>query len=272
MKLRNPTAVPAAWEDGESYELLMGRWSRLLAPRFVEWARLPANAEVLDVGCGTGALSQAVASRGAKKVVGVDRSQGYADHAFALVGSGYPQVAFEVGDAMELGFPDHSFDAVVSGLLLNFLPDASVVVQEMRRIVRPRGVVAAYVWDYAGRMELLRQFWDSAIALDPGAASLDEGARSPICDPGELARLFRGAGLEAVETANIDQPIVFRDFDDYWEPFLGGQGPSGGYAMGLGEEARERFREHLRAALPANRDGSVPMVLRAWTVRGLRPP
>ena len=173
---------------------------------------------------------------------------------------------------MALRFPDQSFDAAVSGLLLNFLPDASVAVQEMRRVVRPSGAVVAYVWDYAGGMELLRNFWDAATALDPtAAAALDEGSRFAICDPGELAKVFRGADLENVETSHIDLPIVFRDFDDYWEPFLGGQGPSGGYVMGLSEEARERFREHLRSSLSANPEGGIPMTLRAWTVRGLRP-
>ena len=172
---------------------------------------------------------------------------------------------------MALRFPDQSFDAAVSGLLLNFLPDASVAVQEMRRVVRPGGAVVAYVWDYAGGMELLRHFWDAATALDPAAAALDEGSRFTICDPEELARVFRGADLENVETSHIDLPIVFRDFDDYWEPFLGGQGPSGGYVMGLSEEARERLREHLGSSLPASPEGGIPMTLRAWTVRGLRP-
>ncbi|MFQ5919008.1 MAG: class I SAM-dependent methyltransferase [Thermoplasmata archaeon] len=261
----------ASWADGESYDVLMGRWSRILAPRFVAWGRLPAQGEVLDVGCGTGALSQAVADAGAKRVQGIDRSQGYADHAAALLGAAYPQVSFEAGDAMDLRFADRTFDASVSGLVLNFVPDPSVVVQEMRRVVRPGGVVAAYVWDYAEGMDLLRRFWDAAIALDPEASSLDEGNRFPICDPEALDRVFQGAGLEGVETGHIDQPIAFRDFDDYWEPFLGGQGPSGGYAMGLSEEDRARFREALRASLPEEVDGSIPMTLRAWTARGTSP-
>ena len=263
--------MAGSWGDGESYDVLMGRWSRLLAPRFVEWAGLPAKAEVLDVGSGTGALSQALADQGAQ-VIGVDRSQGYADYAAEHVGARYPQLAFEAGDAMALRFPDRSFDAAVSGLLLNFLPDASGAVQEMRRVVRPPGPVVAYVWDYAVGMELLRHFWDAATALDPAASALDEGARFPLCDPDELAKVFRGADLENVETSHIDQPIVFRDFDDYWEPFLGGQGPSGGYAMGLSEEARARFREHLRSSLPAGPECRIPMTLRAWTVRGFRSP
>lgn len=261
----------ASWDDGESYDILMGRWSRQLAPRFVEWCRLPSKGEVLDVGCGTGALSQAVADAGAKRVQGVDKSQGYADHAEALLGAEYPQVSFEAGDAEKLRFPDHNFDASLSGLVLNFVPDPSLAVQEMRRVVRPGGVVATYVWDYAAGMELLRRFWDAAIALDPSASSLDEGNRFPICDPKELDRVLRDAGLEDIETGHIDEPIVFRDFQDYWEPFLGGQGPSGGYAMGLSEEARTRFRGALRASLPTEADGSIPMTLRAWTARGTAP-
>lgn len=220
--------MASSWADGESYDVLMGRWSRLLAPRFVQWARLPDSGEILDVGSGTGALAQALAEAGATKVVGIDQSQGYADFASEHVGAEYPQLAFEAGDAMALRFPDQSFDAAVSGLLLNFLPDASVAIQEMRRVVRPGGIVSAYVWDYAGQMQLLRHFWDAAMALDPAVANFDEGARFSICDPGELSRVFQGTDFNEVETSHIDLPIVFRDFDDYWEPFLGGQGPSGG--------------------------------------------
>ncbi|MDX1534101.1 MAG: class I SAM-dependent methyltransferase [Thermoplasmata archaeon] len=261
----------ASWADGESYEVLMGRWSRLLAPRFVEWARLPAEGDVLDVGSGTGALSQAVADAGARRVQGVDPSEGYADHATALLSADYPQVAFQVGDAMDLGFSDGRFDAAVSGLVLNFVPDAGRAVREMRRVVRPGGVVGAYVWDYAKGMELLRRFWDAAVALDPEAAALDEGNRFSICDPNALNRVFQEAELQDVEVDHLDQPIAFRDFDDYWKPFLGGQGPSGGYAMGLNEADRARFREALRASLTVEEDGTLPMTLRAWTARGVAP-
>jgi hypothetical protein len=130
------------------------------------------------------------------------------------------------------------------------------------------GNVAAYVWDYAGRMELMRHFWDAATELDPSAGALDEGARFGLCQPDRLEELWRDAGLTEVACRAIDVPTVFRDFDDYWSPFLGGQGPAPGYAMSLDDEARTRLRENLRARLPVGDDGTIRLVARAWAVRG----
>jgi hypothetical protein len=141
----------------------------------------------------------------------------------------------------------------------------------MARAAAPGGVVGAYVWDYSGKMELIRYFFDAAAALDPAAAELDEGPRFPLCHPGALAALFEASGLEAVETRPIEIATVFRDFDDYWQPFLGGQGPAPSYAVSLSEERRAALRERLRAALPVAPDGSIPLVARAWAVRGTRP-
>ena len=142
----------------------------------------------------------------------------------------------------------------------------------MTRVTRAGGRVAAYVWDYAGRMELMRRFWEAAAALDPAAASLDEGRRFPVCRPEPLARLFGDAGLAEVEVRPIEVPTRFRDFDDYWAPFLGGQGPAPGYAMALDEPRRAMLREELRARLPAASDGSIPLVARAWAARGVARP
>jgi len=138
----------------------------------------------------------------------------------------------------------------------------------MTRVVRPGGEVALYVWDYAGKMELMRRFWDAAIALDTRALELDEGRRSPICQPEALHRLFEGAGLTAVKTLAIDVSTKFRDFDDYWGPFLGGQAPAPAYCMSLDEDGRTALRERLRASLPTQADGSIHLVARAWAVRG----
>ncbi len=178
---------------------------------------------------------------------------------------------FETGDAQDLAVPPASFDAAVSGLVLNFVPQPERMLAGMVRAVRPGGVVALYVWDYAGEMQLLHYFWEAAAALAPAASELDEGRRFPICQPQPLADLFRAAGLEQVETRAIDVPTVFRDFDDYWQPFLGGQGPAAGYALSLSDERRAALREHLRAALPAAVDGSIPLLARAWAARGRRP-
>ena len=139
-----------------------------------------------------------------------------------------------------------------------------------RLVARDGGTVAAYVWDYAGRMELMRHFWDAAVALDPAAVELDEGRRFPLCQPGPLAEIFRGVGLSTVEVRAIDVPTVFRDFDDYWSPFLGAQAPAPAYAMSLSEERRAALRERLRATLPVEHDGSIRLIARAWAVRGTR--
>jgi SAM-dependent methyltransferase len=160
---------------------------------------------------------------------------------------------------------------VVSGLVLNFIPDPQRALAEMRRTVRHGGTIAAYLWDYAGQMQMMRYFWDAAAALDPAAAALDEGRRFPLAKPGPLAHAFVQAGLTHVDTRAIDIPTVFRDFDDYWTPFLSGQAPAPGYCASLGEEQRAALRERLRAALPVREDGRIHLVARAWAVRGRRP-
>jgi SAM-dependent methyltransferase len=175
-----------------------------------------------------------------------------------------------VGDAQALPFEEAAFDAAVSGLVLNFVPDPARMVGAMRRVVKPGGVVAIYVWDYAGEMQLMRYFWDAATAMDPEARELDEGRRFPLCRPGPLAELARGAGLDEVETRPLDVPTAFRDFDDYWKPFLGGQGPAPGYCMSLDEERRAALRDAIRAALPVRPDGGITLMARAWAVKGRR--
>jgi len=161
-------------------------------------------------------------------------------------------------------------EAVVSGLALNFILRPEQAIAEMARAARPGGCVAAYVWDYAGRMQFLRHFWNAAVALDPGAIELDEGRRFPLCNPGPLAELFQGAGLTRVEARPIDVWTAFTDFDDFWSPFLGSQGPAPGYVMSLSEAGRAALRERLRLSLPFALDGSIPLMARAWAVRGVR--
>src|SRR4029079_3855834 len=163
-----------------------------------------------------------------------------------------------------------SCDAVVAGLVLKFLPQPDLALGEMIRAARVGGTVAAYVWDYAGKMQLMRHFWNAAVALNPPAIDLDEGRRFPLCQPQPLADLFRTAGLRAVEVRAIDIATDFHDFDDYWSPFLGGQGPAPSYAMSLSEEQRAALRERLRQSLPTALDGSIPLVARAWAIRGIR--
>jgi SAM-dependent methyltransferase len=258
------------WARGDAYEPYVGRWSRLVGREFLEWLGLAGGRRWLDVGCGTGALSEVILERGApSQVVGVDPSEGYLAYARACVIDA--RVSFRVGDAQALPVADGALDVAVAGLVLNFVPDAGRAVTEMRRAVRSGGTVAAYVWDYAGEMQLMRRFWDAAVALDPAARELDEGQRFPVAKPGPLSKLFEGAGLEQVRTRAIDVPTVLRDFDDYWSPFLGGQGPAPGYCMSLPEERRVALRERIRGSLPTRADGSIPLIARAWAVCGTRP-
>jgi SAM-dependent methyltransferase len=262
------TARHDVWAQGAGYERYIGRWSRPVAAAFLDWLGLPPGKAWLDVGCGSGALSQRIVDSAAPAaVVGIDSSEGFVTHARARVAD--QRAAFCVGDAQALPVCDGEFDATVSGLVLNFVPDQPKAVAEMRRAARPSGTVAVYVWDYAGEMQLMRRFWDAAAALDPAARELDEAMRFLVCRPDPLRALFASAGLHDVETRAIDVPTVFADFDDYWSPFLGGQGPAPGYCMKLPEAARAALRERLRATLPAARDGKIHLTARAWAVRGV---
>jgi SAM-dependent methyltransferase len=258
------------WTHGEGYESYVGRWSRQVARAFLSWLDLPPGGRWLDIGCGTGSLSEVIVEAVAPaEVVGIDPSPDYVAYARERVLD--PRVRFEIGDADALPVLSARFDAVVAGLVLNFVPNPATAVAEMARAVRPGGMVSAYVWDYAEGMELMRRFWDAAVALDPAARELDEGKRfGAVCRPDVLAALFHDAGLRGIAARAIDVPTVFRDFDDYWSPFLSGQGPAPGYAMSLSEEDRVAVRERLRGDLPAAADGTIPLSARAWAVRGER--
>lgn len=238
-----------------------------MAREFLAWLAVPEGGRWLDVGCGTGALSETILSLAAPgEVVGIDPSPAFV--AFARDRVRDARVTFDVGDAQALRAEPSTFDAVVAGLVLNFVPEPGVAVSEMARVTRPGGTVAAYVWDYAGGMQMMRHFWDAAGALDPRARELDEGRRFTLCQPDPLADLFQRAGLENVEVRAIDVPTVFRDFDDYWSPFLAGQAPAPAYAMSLSRERRAALRERIGASLPTNAEGEHHLTARAWAVRG----
>jgi trans-aconitate methyltransferase len=255
------------WAAGNLYEPYVGRWSRLVARELLTWLQIPPHKDWLDVGCGTGALTEVILQQAQpRSVKGIDPSVGFIDHARAHIRSSV--ASFEVGDAQSLPPGTKKFDVAVSGLVLNFVPQPSRAIAEMVRAVREGATVAAYVWDYAGKMELMRYFWDAAIALDGAALGADEGRRFPLCHPTALNELFVQAGLGAVDTRSIDVPTRFRDFDDYWAPFLGGQAPAPAYAMSLSEARRNALRDRIRASLPIAQDGSIDLTARAWAVRG----
>jgi len=257
--------VSDTWEQGDPYERYVGRWSRAVAPRFLSWLGIQHRRKWLDVGCGTGALSAAILDQCTpSSVVGVDPSEGFLEKARENLAG---RAQLRQGSATAIPLDDGSVDVVVSGLVLNFVPDQRAALAEMARVTGEGGVIAAYVWDYAGKMELMRFFWDAAVELDPDAAKLDEGVRFPLCRPEALADLFGGSGLKGVEVTAIDVPTPFASFDAYWQPFLGGQGPAPAYAMSLEEGRRARLRDRIRERLPVQASGSIGLTARAWAIR-----
>jgi SAM-dependent methyltransferase len=257
--------VSDTWERGNPYERYIGRWSRRVAPVFLSWLEIPAGRRWLDLGCGTGALCAAIVDHSSPSALaGVEPSAGFLQTAKQNLAG---RAVLHQGSATAIPLDDAAVDVVVSGLVLNFIPDQRAALAEMARVTGSGGSIAAYVWDYAGKMELMRYFWDAAVELDPDAAKLDEGIRFPLCRAEALVALFRSAGLGRVEATAIDIATPFASFEDYWEPFLGGQGPAPAYAMSLDETARAKLRDRLRARIPAQADGSIALIARAWAVR-----
>lgn len=258
--------ISDSWDLGDPYEQYVGRWSRRVAPLFLSWLRVPSGLRWLDLGCGTGALCAAILDHCAPATVtGVEPSEGFLETAKKNFGG---RADLRRGSATSIPLADHSIDVVVSGLMLNFVADPLDALAEMTRVTTDGGTIAAYLWDYAGRMELMRHFWDAAAELDPRAGELDEGVRFPLCHPNALQHLFLDADLSSVEVTPIDLPTPFANFDDYWQPFLGGQGPAPAWAMSLDEKKRNLLRDLVRKRLPVESDGSISLIARAWAVRG----
>jgi SAM-dependent methyltransferase len=254
------------WSAGDAYERYVGRWSRRVAREFLHSLALPDGLAWLDVGCATGQLTEVVlAECDPRTVVGLDSSAAFVSQARRAVGAA--GVSFEVGDATGLPFESDSFDVAVSGLVLNFVRDPLAMVREMARTTKPAGRVAAYVWDYGGGMQMMRHFWDVAVALNPTDANLDQAERFPLCQPEPLRSLFERAELRSVAVAAIEIPTCFREFDDYWTPFLGRQGAAPTYLGRLDDAAQVRIRETLRSRL-APRGGPIELTARAWWVQG----
>ena len=256
-----------AWNEGSGYDSYVGRWSRRVAREFLRWLAVQPGSAWLDFGCGTGALSQTILAEGSPRlVIGCDRSSGFV--AFARQQTTDDRAAFVVAELPDLPRIPEGFDATVAGLVLNFLPTPALGVAAMAARARSGGTVAAYVWDYADGMQLMRIFWDAAVALDPAARELDEGVRFPLCQADALRVLFQGVGVHDVLVQPIVVPTALRNFDDYWTPFLSGQGPAPGYVMSLSVERRAQLRDSIRPRLPISSDGTIRLSARAWAVKG----
>ena len=255
---------------GDAYKHFMGRWSRALAPLLVKFAGVRDGDAVIDVGSGTGALTAAVvAVAPSSRVIGIDPAATYV--AFAQARHPVDRVRFEVGDAQQLRFLNASFDRTLSILVLNFVPDPAKALDEMIRVTQPGGTVAAAVWDYGQGMEMLRVFWDEAIALTPAIDARDE-RHMPLSRKGELAALWREHGLQDVVEEPLTIQTRFVSFDDYWSPFLEKQGPAGEYVAALSTSERDQLRLRLRRRLLGDGpDRPITLDARAWGVRGIVP-
>ena len=255
------------WATGDASEQFMGRWSAEVARQFLRWAAVGSQKSWLDVGCGTGALTRAILTHAQpQKVIGLDPSLDFLGYASTNTSN----ARFLVSDGSAISLSGETFDAAVSGLALNFIPDPNKALREIRRVVKSGGMVAAYVWDYAGKMEFLRYFWDVAVALDERAKPLHEGNRFPLCQPDALLQLWQQADLRDVRVDPLDIPTVFDNFDAYWRSFTVGNFPAPNYVASLDESHRHILRDQLKTTLPIDDDGAIRLIARVWAVRGYR--
>jgi len=245
----------------------MGRWSKLMASEFLWWLNAPGNLSWLDLGCGTGALSETIKKNNKPaQLYCVEPSPDFLAKAKERLDS---KAEFLVGNATSIPVANQNVDIIVSGLALNFFPDLPAAFTEMKRVIKPNGSIAAYVWDYSGKMEFLRYFWDAAIEVDEKAKTLDEGVRFPICNPDKLKDAFEQAGLSNVQVDYLTVNTIFKDFDDFWNPFLGGQGPAPSYLASQSSYIVGKIRFNLAEKLPVDNNGSIKLVARAIAVRGV---
>jgi SAM-dependent methyltransferase len=258
--------------DGAAYEVWLGRWSGRLASVFLDFVEFPETGELLDVGCGTGALTLAMAQRWpARRVIGVDLAAPFISYAQSRRAGDRP--IFEIGDACALKYQDGRFAGVAAQLVFLFVPRPEIALREMRRVTRSGGKVAAVVWDSRGGLVFQRMLWDTAVALDPNARiARDSLFANPVAIPGGLAGFFHDAGLEGVETQSLTIRMEYANFEDYWQPFLGGQGPVGTYFTNLAPALNARIKEAVRDAYcSGSPDGPRSLTASAWAVRGKVP-
>lgn len=256
------------WGAGQPYEAYMGRWSRLIAVQFLEWLNPAPGLRWLEMGCGTGALTDTILMRASPASIrAVDASEAFVQYARAHIPD--PRVSFHVGNAMDEPDTPGDVDIAASALMLNFVPDPVAALRALRHAVAPGGTLAFYVWDYPGRMDLLRYFWDSAVALQPDARIHDEAVRFSWCRGEPLADLCAQAGGRDVEVTMLDAVRRFAAFEDVWEPLLGGQGPVPRYVSQLSDGDRVALRDEVQRRLPIQPDGAFELVARAWAVRAV---
>jgi ubiquinone/menaquinone biosynthesis C-methylase UbiE len=256
--------------NADAYEKLMGRWSRRLAGPLIAFTGIADGERVLDVGCGTGSLTFALAkAANVAAIAAIDYSPVYVEYARSR--NRDPRIAIDQGDATQLAFPDASFDRAIAMLVLHFVKQPELAVAQMRRVVRPGGVVGAAVWDGYGGLGFMRMFWDTAAVLDPAARpERDKAMVRPMAAPDEMKKLFQKLGLKDVVQDSVTIRMDYADFADYWAPFEAGEGPAGAYVLGLDPVRRDAVTQAVRAAyLSGQPDGPRSFPAVAWVCRGI---
>jgi ubiquinone/menaquinone biosynthesis C-methylase UbiE len=265
--MSNQSGHEAVFANGVAYERFMGRWSRLTGELFVDWLQIPPHAKWLDVGCGTGAFSDVILSTcSPSSVVAFDPSGQHIKFARSHVND--DRIQFKIGDATAVDAKDGDFDVAVAALVLNFVPAKAKAVAEMRRVVRRGGVVAAYVWDFAGRRNVSQHLMNAVSEIGTHAANPLSTLEAESTTQIALATLFGSSGLDTVETKDLDIAARFTDFEDYWESNTTFQSPVANVCASLPSDQRQAVRERLRDTLPISADGTIVIQARASAVRG----
>lgn len=256
-----------AWSAGQSYDHYMGRWSRMVATRFLAWLSPPPERDWLEIGCGTGALTSAILRDcSPKSILATDASTDFVTHASTAISD--PKVQFKTATAQDLPANDNSVGIITSALVLNFVPDRVAGLREMQRVLRPGGILSFYVWDYpGGGIGFIDAFWKAASALDSKAAALDEATRFPFCSAEGIAQICSEAGLSDPEISPIEITTSFPDFEAFWHPFTLGAGPAPGYCMSLPEDQRLALKARLKDTLGVQ--SPIDLTARAFAMKAL---
>lgn len=249
--------------SADNYDRYIGRYSRALARELIAGAQVAPGQRVLDVGCGPGALTGELAALlGSDHVAAIDPSPSFVE----VCRERHPGVRVEIAAAELIPFEDRSFDAAIAQLVVHFMTDAPSGVEEMKRVTKPGGAVAAATWDYADGMVLIRRFWEAAVAIDPSAEAV-QGGRTRYTNADELGSLWREAGLLGVEVEGVTVSATYANFEDLWTPLANGAGPAGAYAVALTDEHRAALKAELRQRLGVD-EAPFELTARAWVATG----